>query len=116
MPDDNETVAGCTDTGTANGRPPKVAGTGDIQVIANGGLADPARRRQRTSSCTCRLQRRRLRGHADHRVDLRGQRRTCRRHDDPAEVPAGAPAAKHVSCMEERAAQSGPFSLSNRNA
>ena len=35
----NELVAGCTDTGTANGNPPKVAGTGEVQVIAKGGLA-----------------------------------------------------------------------------
>ena len=34
----NETVAGCTDTGTANGQPPKVAGTGEVQVIAKAGL------------------------------------------------------------------------------
>src|SRR5499427_5189983 len=30
----NETVAGCTDTGTANGLAPKVAGTGEVQVSA----------------------------------------------------------------------------------
>ena len=35
----NETVAGCTDTGTANGNAPKVAGTGEVQVTAKGGLA-----------------------------------------------------------------------------
>jgi type IV pilus assembly protein PilA len=35
----NETVAGCTDTGTANGNAPKVAGTGEVQVVAKGGLA-----------------------------------------------------------------------------
>jgi len=34
----NETVAGCTDTGTANGQPPKVAATGEVQVIAKAGL------------------------------------------------------------------------------
>ena len=38
MPSD-ETKAGCTDTGTANSNPPKVAGTGEVQVIAIGGLA-----------------------------------------------------------------------------
>ena len=37
MPSD-ETKAGCTDTGTVNGNPPKVAGTGEVQVIAKGGL------------------------------------------------------------------------------
>ena len=37
MPSD-ETKAGCTDTGTVNGQPPKVAGTGEVQVIAKGGL------------------------------------------------------------------------------
>jgi len=35
----NETVAGCTDTGTANGLAPKVAGTGEVQVTATAGLA-----------------------------------------------------------------------------
>jgi type IV pilus assembly protein PilA len=30
----NETVAGCTDTGTANGMPPKVAVTGEVQLLA----------------------------------------------------------------------------------
>ena len=35
----NETVAGCTDTGTANGNPPKVAATGEVQVLAKAGLA-----------------------------------------------------------------------------
>ena len=35
----NETVAGCTDTGTANGLAPKVAGTGEVQVTAKGGLS-----------------------------------------------------------------------------
>ena len=35
----NETVAGCTDTGTVNSNPPKVAGTGEVQVVAKGGLA-----------------------------------------------------------------------------
>jgi len=34
----NETVAGCTDTGTANGQPPKVAATGEVQVVAKAGL------------------------------------------------------------------------------
>ena len=34
----NETVAGCTDTGTANSVPPVVAGTGEVQVTAKGGL------------------------------------------------------------------------------
>jgi len=38
MPSD-ETKAGCTDTGTANSNPPKVAGTGEVQVKALGGLA-----------------------------------------------------------------------------
>ena len=33
----NETVAGCTDTGTANGEAPKVAGTGEVQVSAKAG-------------------------------------------------------------------------------
>ena len=35
----NETVAGCTDTGTANGLAPKVAATGEVQVVAKAGLA-----------------------------------------------------------------------------
>ena len=35
----NETVAGCTDTGTANGNPPKVAASGEVQVVAKAGLA-----------------------------------------------------------------------------
>ena len=34
----NETIAGCTDTGTANGNAPKVAATGEVQVIAKAGL------------------------------------------------------------------------------
>ena len=33
----NETVAGCTDTGTANGDPPKVAATGEVQLVAKAG-------------------------------------------------------------------------------
>src|SRR5438128_6034422 len=37
MPSD-ETKAGCTDTGTANSNPPKVAGTGEVQVVAKAGL------------------------------------------------------------------------------
>jgi len=34
----NETVAGCTDTGTANANAPKVAATGEVQVVAKSGL------------------------------------------------------------------------------
>jgi len=34
----NETVAGCTDTGTANATPPVVSGKGEVQVTAIGGL------------------------------------------------------------------------------
>jgi len=37
MPSD-ETKAGCTDTCTANGNPPKVAASGEVQVVAKGGL------------------------------------------------------------------------------
>ena len=33
----NETTAGCTDTGTANGNPPKVAATGEVTVQAKPG-------------------------------------------------------------------------------
>ena len=36
MPSD-QTVAGCTDTGTANSDAPKVAGTGEVQVVAKAG-------------------------------------------------------------------------------
>jgi len=35
----NQTQAGCTDTGTANGLAPKVAATGEVQVMATAGLA-----------------------------------------------------------------------------
>lgn len=35
----NETVAGCTDTGTVNSNPPKVSAAGEVQVIAKAGLA-----------------------------------------------------------------------------
>ena len=37
MPSD-QTKAGCTDTGTANGNAPKVAATGEVQVVAKAGL------------------------------------------------------------------------------
>src|SRR6476620_2291070 len=32
----NETQAGCTDTGTANANPPKVAASGEVTVVAKG--------------------------------------------------------------------------------
>ena len=38
MPSD-ETKAGCTDTGTANSKAPKVSGSGEVQVVALGGLS-----------------------------------------------------------------------------
>ncbi len=34
----NETQAGCTDTGTANGAAPKVAATGEVTVLGTAGL------------------------------------------------------------------------------
>ena len=34
----NELQAGCTDTGTANSNPPKVAANGEVTVVAKGGL------------------------------------------------------------------------------
>ena len=72
----NETVAGCTDTGTVNSNPPKVAGTGEVQVIAKGGLQTQlGAGSDQFAYMPGWVPRRRLRGHPDHRVDLR-----CLRH------------------------------------